>query len=398
MVRLVSDLFVKSLTELCLFCQHCRLSSPGRLTSKTMFPVKRALLVINQTAGTGLGESITDKLTLLFREGLGEHCEVKVEPVRNHAAARASAAEFISESEAPSLAVAGGGGGTLRGIIEGICDSSASDTLPGPQRVRLGALRMGSGNLLAKQFGVPRDPLVALQGLLTNLKAGHTAPCCVMRCQTQTSSGKTETHHAVSLGGLGPFGRIPSDLERWHACFPVVRRCAARLFNLEKVNNVEYALALFIRSIRCLLFSNCAETIEIQIQDQTERLRLLSGVVMNFPVPALPFNPDVNIEDEALSVYLIPFRGRCSSLLQLVAPQRLLPHTRCLRIEKNQRLQFRFPDRDWVELFLDEDPVTTYKQLALEVAGSIAFVPGNDYQSTVNRGVSNEPACLHLRH
>ena len=27
---------------------------------------------------------------------------------------------------------------------------------------------------------------------------------------------------------------------------------------------------------------------------------------MNFPIAALPFNPGVTVEDEALSVYLIP--------------------------------------------------------------------------------------------
>jgi hypothetical protein len=58
-------------------------------------------------------------------------------------------------------------------------------------------------------------------------------------------------------------------------------------------------------------------------------------------------------------------------------------YTRIIRIDKNQQLDIRFVDRDEVELFLDEDPVTTYKQLRLEVAGSIAFVPGPDY-----RGVS----------
>ena len=88
---------------------------------------------------------------------------------------------------------------------------------------------------------------------------------------------------------------------------------------------------------------------------------------MNFPIAALPFKPRVTVEDEALSVHLIPLPGQA----------------RCIRIEKNQPLEIRFVDRDEVELFMDEDPVTTYKQLRLSVAGSIAFVPGPDY-----RGVS----------
>jgi diacylglycerol kinase family enzyme len=353
-----------------------------------MFPVERALLVINLTAGTGQGESIADKLTLLFRQGLDELSQVQVELVSSHTAARACAARFISESEAPALVVAGGGGGTLRAVIEGICDSHVSAELPGPQRVRVGALRMGSGNVLAKQFGVPPDPVAGLQGLLMNLKAGRTMPCCVMRCETWTSSGNSEVHHAVTLGGLGQFGRIPSDLARWHSRFPIVHKNAARALGIEKLTNVEYALTLFIRSISSMLFSDCAETVEIQFQAQKDRFRLLSGLVMNFPITALPFKPGVAVEDEALLVYLIPFRGRCSPLQQIMAPQRLIPHTRRIRIEKNQRFEIRFIDQDCVEFFLDEDPVTTYRHLSLGVAGSIAFVPGPNYQSIAKLGVS----------
>jgi hypothetical protein len=324
-----------------------------------MFPIERALVIINRTAGTGEGESIAEKLAALFKEGLRELSEVKAEMVSDHAAARACAAAFISESEAPALVVAGGGGGTLRAVIEAICDTSA-------ERVRVGALRLGSGNVLAKQFGVPHDPLAGLNGLLTNLKAGRTVPCCVMRCETWTSTGSSEVHHAVTLGGLGQFGRIPSDLARWHARFAGVHKSAARSLGVERLTNVEYVLAFVVRTLLCVLFPDRAEEVEIQSHG---RFRLLSGLVMNFPIPALPFKPGVTVEDEALSVYLIPLS--------------LPPHTHRIRIEKNKPLDIRFIGPGPVELFLDEDPVTTYKQLRLGVAGSITFVPGPNY-----RGVS----------
>lgn len=334
--------------------------------AKTMFPVERALLIINKSAGTGSGESVGEQLSSLFRQNLDGLSQVKVESVSNHADARACAAGFMSESEAPALIVAGGGGGTLRAVIEGICDTRPLAELPGPELVRVGALRMGSGNVVAKQFGVPSEPVSALDGLLTNLKAGRTVPCCVMRCETWTNPGESKIHYAVTMAGLGQFGRIPSDLARWHARLPALRKIAAWSFGIEKVNNVEYALAFLIRSLTCVLFRSRAETVEIPNHDHPERFRLLSGVVMNFPFAALPFKPAVAVEDEALSVYLIPLS--------------LPPHTHRIRIEKNQPLEIRFVDRDQVEFFLDEDPVTTYKQLRLEVAGSIAFVPGPDYQ------------------
>jgi len=322
--------------------------------AKTMFPVQRALLIINRSAGTGQGGPAAERLSLLFKQNLGELSQVKVELVSDHADARARAAGFVAESEAPALIVAGGGGGTLRAVIEGIYDGGAAE------RVRVGALRMGSGNVLAKQFGVPGDPVAGLDGLLTNLKAGRTVPCCVMRCETWNGAGEVTVHHAVSMGGLGQFGRIPSDLARWHRRFPGVYKFAAETFGIEKFNNFDYALAFLIRYLYCALFPMGAEKVEMR----GERFRLLSGVVMNFPIAALPFKPGVTVRDEVLAIYMIPLSG----------------HTRIIRIEKNQALEIRFVDRDEVELFLDEDPVTTYKQLRLGVAGSIAFVPGPDYR------------------
>ena len=108
---------------------------------------------------------------------------------------------------------------------------------------------------------------------------------------------------------------------------------------------------------------------------------------MNFPIAALPFDPGVTVEDEALSVYLVPLRGRFSPLRQLAASNGLIPHAYRIRLEKNERLEIRFVDRECVEFFLDEDPVTTYKQLSLAVAGSIAFVPGVNYQPNGHCGV-----------
>jgi diacylglycerol kinase family enzyme len=355
--------------------------------SLIMLSVERALLIINRRSGTGQSEPVAVSLTSLFKRGLDQLSQVQVESVSDHATARACAAAFMSQSEAPAFIVTGGGGGTLRSVIEGVCDSHAPAELPEPQRVVFGALRMGSGNLLARQLGVPKDPVFGLKGLLASLKAGRTAHCCVMRCETWTSTGTCEVHYAVSLGGLGQFGKIPSDLERWHARFPVVRKYAAGLFGLERINNLEYTLAVLKRSISSMLSANGAETVIIQFQNQTERLQLLSGVVMNFPVAVLPFKPAKDIEDEALSVYLIPHRGKWSPLLQIIAPQRLLRHTRSIRIENSERLEIRFDNHDRVEFFLDEDPVTTCGQLRLGVAGSIAFVPGPDYQSNGNQGV-----------
>ena len=106
-----------------------RLSAPAAFQdqvaspAKTMFPVERALLIINRTAGTGQGEFVAEQLSSRFQQKLDGLSEVKVELVSNHADARTCAAGFVFESGAPALVVAGGGGGTLRAVIEGICNA-----------------------------------------------------------------------------------------------------------------------------------------------------------------------------------------------------------------------------------------------------------------------------------
>lgn len=344
-----------------------------------MFPVQRALLVINRAAGTGQTAVVTEHLPFLFEQALSGLVEVETELVDTHSTARALTARFVRQSKQPAVVVAGGGGGTLRAVIEGVCDGDDFLTLSEPARVRVGALRLGSGNVLAKQFGVPREPFAAMEGLLNSLKNDQTVPCCVMRCEVSNAAGESEVHHAVTLGGFGQFGRIPSDLARWHARFPGVHRAAARLFGIESFTNIEYVLALLIRSIACVLFPRSTETIELCDAERQERFRLLSGIMMNFPIKALPFTPHIKVEDEAVSIYLIPHEGRFGPLLQLLSPQRM--HTRCITLKKDQSLEIRLVDRCYTEFFLDEDPVSSFGRVKLGVAGAIAFVPGPDYHS-----------------
>src|SRR5260370_24411379 len=225
-----------------------------------MLPAKRALLIINRTAGVG-NDVVAQKLKSMFEESLSGRLEVKVELVSGHRTARDCAAEFMRSSDAPSVIFAGGGGGTLRAVIEGICSEHSSGPLPGPERVRVGALRMGSGNVLAKRFGAPRDPVAGLQGLLKNLDNGYTVPCCVMRCEVWNSEGHSDIHYAATMAGLGQFGRVPSDLARWHVRLPRVHQSAARLFCVDSLTHFEYARAPAVRSIACVLSAKSSEAV-----------------------------------------------------------------------------------------------------------------------------------------
>jgi hypothetical protein len=240
---------------------------------------------------------------------------------------------------------------------------------------------MGSGNVLAKQFGIPRDPEAGLRGIIENVRVGRTVPCCVMRCETGTRGGRTEVCYAATLVGFGQLGRVPGDLVCWEQRLPAAHEVAARLFGIERLTNVEYALALLIRSASAaLLGGSTAEKVEVRMHDRSEVMRLLAGVAMNFPFKAFPVDPGVRAEDEVLSLHLVPYSGRLSTLLLVVVPRRLLRSALKIRIEGQERVEIRLLDRNAAEFFLDEDPTTFHGWLALQVAGSLAFVPGPEYR------------------
>ena len=338
----------------------------------------RTLLIVNRSAGTGHGQAVVDRLEAMLA-GLSD--ELRVEVVEDHPTARERANEFLRASETPAVVVVGGGSGTLRAVIEGLCEGSEAGELPGPERVRVGALRMGSGNPLARQFGVPRDPEVGLRGMIENLGAGRTAPCCVLRCEVGGPDGTPQVHYAATMGGFGQFGRTPGDLVRWHRLLPGPRAAVAKLLGVERVNNVEYVLAVLLRSASCALSgASAAEVVEVRAHGRKEVMPLLAGVAMNFPFEELPVDPGVRVEDEALSLYLVPFTGRLSALRLVLAPRPVIRDALRIELEGSERVEIRLVDRDAAEFFLDEDPMTFHGRLVLEVAGSLAFVPGPEYR------------------
>jgi Diacylglycerol kinase catalytic domain len=341
---------------------------------------ERALLIVNRSAGMGHSRVLVDRLHAMLVRSLGARAASEVEIVGDHPTARARASEFLAASDAPALILVGGGGGTLRAVIEGLCEGSEGDRLPGCERVLIGALRMGSGNVVARQFGVPRDPEAGLRSIIENLRASRTARCCVMRCEVGIGEGRTEVHYAATLGGLAQLGRVPGDLARWQRRFPASHKIAAKLLGLERLTNAEYALALLIRCASCALRGGTtAEVVEVRTRGRREVMRLLAGVAMNFPLKALPVDPGVCAEDEAFSLHLIPYNGRLSALLLVFAPRRLLRSALWIRVESSEQVEFRLVDRDSAEFFLDEDPMVFYGWLTVRVAGSLTFVPGSGY-------------------
>ena len=50
---------------------------------------------------------------------------------------------------------------------------------------------------------------------------------------------------------------------------------------------------------------------------------------------------------------------------------------RTWRLSAGESLHVKLLDRESVEFFLDEDPEQAYREITLEVAGTLAFLPGS---------------------
>jgi len=351
----------------------------GEMMEDSIKTVERVFLIINRSAATGHGNTTVDRLRSTLYEALGRDIEIRVEVVDGHSQAREQTQAFLAISDAPALVIAGGGSGTLRAVIEGICAGSEPGHLPGRERVRIAALRMGSGNPVAKQFGVPSAPEVALKGIMANLHKGRTTPCCVMRCEVDNTSPFPDIHYAATMIGFGQFGRSPGDLARWHHRLPVLRRLTARLFGIERLNNIEYGLSLLIRFAWCALRPSTVEVMEVRTGEHIQSMPLLAGVVMNFPFKPLPFEQGVGVEDAALSLNFISYPGRWASLFLLFSPQHIMRNALQMQITDSNCVEVRLSNRNAVEFFLDEDPVVLHSRMLIRVAGTLAFVPGQDY-------------------
>jgi diacylglycerol kinase-like protein len=227
--------------------------------------------------------------------------------------------------------IAAGGGGTLRAVVEGVLGQSP--------HARIAGLRLGSGNVIPRRYGVPRDPIAAARTLIAKIEAHSTRPCAVIRCEF---GGEDAPRHGITMCGLGHFGRTSGDLVRLHARAGELRRAAARLIPLERLNDAEYVSSFLARmAVAALVPSSCE-----LVTCRGRRFRLLAGVVLTAAGRSeLPY-------------YLVPRYGR--------------PLTG--RLQPGEQLSLQLADRRQTEFFLDEDPELATGAITITAAGTLDFV------------------------
>jgi len=229
------------------------------------------------------------------------------------------------------VVLAAGGGGTLRAVVEGVLGHS--------EPVRIGGLRLGSGNVIPRRYGIPRDPRAAARAMRASIDAHRTRPCAVIRCEF---GGQETPRHGITMCGLGHFGRTSGDLVRFHARAGELRRAAARLIPLERLNDAEYVSSFLARmAVAALVPSSCE-----LVRCRGHSFRLLAGVV-------LTTRDRADLRYHLVSRYGRPLSGR---------------------LQPGEQLSLELADRRQTEFFLDEDPELATGAIRITAAGTLDFV------------------------
>jgi hypothetical protein len=290
----------------------------------------------------------------------------------DHAEVRQAAREFVEQGA--GVLVAAGGGGTLRAAVEGAI-AATGGTLPGPGRLRIASLRMGSGNVIARRLGGPPRARDALLAAARGVTQGKSVPCAVMRCAVGTSDGGTEVHHGLTFAGFGRFGRVPGDLHRWRRRHPLLRAAGALARGVEAYNDLEYTAGHAVRCVGAAFDEAQAERIHVRWPSGAATVRLLSALAMNLRLGALPFDPRVDMGDAAFGFALVPFESRASVVKLLVSPRRAVLDGLRVRVGPGEKLTLTLTDRASAEAFLDEDPLVFHRYVELDVAGFVSMIP-----------------------
>jgi len=144
---------------------------------------------LNPAAGRAglLSAQLPAMRTLL--EGAGYRVEVCATTGEEVSARRLGAAAAVTAE----LVLACGGDGTVHGVVQGLAHTQAA----------LGVVPLGTANALARNLGLPLDPLAAVARLMTY------APRRIPLGQVETAG---ETRYFITMAGCGPDGTLVHSL------------------------------------------------------------------------------------------------------------------------------------------------------------------------------------------
>lgn len=337
-----------------------------------------ALLVVNRPSGNGRTIEDIDRLQSAFHDCFDPIANRVFKVTEGHDEVMHLTQDFLTSFRGPSFLLSGGGGGTNRALVQGLLKEVERGTIC-LDDVWMSSLRLGSGNLVPRYFGLPHEPLEGMRCIADDLFAGRTYPCCVYRCTFHYPNGETKQEYGLTMGGLGQFGRVPDDIKRWKDRHPRLMQWVSQLVPLEAINTLQYVAFSMIRAMRCMVRPNQAELVEVRYANRYERFRLLAGMLLNFDFPQLPIQGGCDIGEPRLMLCLIPYEGRGATFWTLSNWQNLNRRVRKYEITPEIPVEILFSENGSTTLALDEDTFTAPAQIQFEVADLVRFVTGTSF-------------------
>jgi hypothetical protein len=311
-----------------------------------------ALLLLNRVSGTGAAPTCTDALCSV----LARRLPTAVVEVDDHPTAALAAEAFVRAHQS-ALVVAAGGGGTLRAAAEGAWRATGRRTVPAG-RVSLIALRLGSGNVVARALGAGPDPIESLERMASAHHRGWTAAVPLIRCR---ADGRE--HLALAMAGFARWGLVPGDILRWRRAAAPLRGRLGRAVGIERLNQIEYRAFFGFRLAEAVANPHCLRPIELTAGGRATHMRPLAAGIVNLPVRGLAGVTAPALTEPRFDLYVLPWPGAGRPRLAW----RFLPG--------GAPVHLRTVDGEPAECFLDEDPERG-RDLELDLPGFIHLVCG----------------------
>jgi hypothetical protein len=350
----------------------------GPMHIRTTPRIESALLVVNRASGNGRTTEDIERLQSAFHDCFDPIANKVFEVTEGHGEVVHLTQDFLASFRGPCFLLSGGGGGTNRAVVQGLLKEAEKGTIC-LDDVQISSLRLGSGNLIPKYFGLPQEPLEGIRIIADDLFAGRTYPCCVYRCTFHYPSGETKQEYGLTMGGLGQFARVPDDIKRWKDKHLRLMKWASRLVPLETINTWQYVAFSMVRAMRCIVQPKQAELVEVRYANRSERFRLLAGMLLNFDFPQLPIQGGGDIGEPRLVLCLIPHKGRRHIIWTLFNWRNLNHRVRKYEINSEMPIEILFSENSSTTLALDEDTFNAPARIRFEVAEPVRFVTGTSF-------------------
>lgn len=152
--------------------------------------MKKAAILFNPASGSGRAQRL-EKVEAAAAELRSFGIEPNSIPTTGPGSAGAQAQEAIAQGH--GLIFAAGGDGTMNDVLQGMVAARASGTV-------MGLVPLGTGNVLANDLRLPRDPAEAVRAQL----AGEVQAVAAGHIECKQANGGPVSRYFMTVAGIGP--------------------------------------------------------------------------------------------------------------------------------------------------------------------------------------------------